>query len=231
MTFTIRTLFALGACVTGLWTTAVAADDLRLSLTLLPDERADSGLVNLTSDQIAILDALVRRDIAAAGRTTPEREPKFSDRLTADERTNAGLTLLAADQLARLDSYVARLLVPPPSATFGYSAPRNNAAITARTLRRAPEIHGSISLMYGQGNDGYSERGGAMVLSYDDPSGVSLLVGYSEVHTKGGNFHRDYSYDRYRYGGLGYSGFGYGGLYRPFREDYSRSTLGLMDRR
>jgi hypothetical protein len=67
-------------------------------------------------------------------------------------------------------------------------------------LRRAPEIHGSITLLYGQGSDGYSERGGAMVLTYDDPSGISLAVGYSEIRTKGGHGHyyRDYYDYRYR---------------------------------
>jgi hypothetical protein len=40
-----------------------------------------------------------------------------------------------------------------------------------------------------------------MVLTYDDPSGVSLAVGYSEIRTKGGHgyYYRDYDYYGYRH--------------------------------
>ena len=70
------------------------------------------------------------------------------------------------------------------------------ARITAKKLQRGPEIHGSITLLYGQGSGGYSERGGSMVLTYEDPSGISLAVGYSEIKTEGGHFYRDYRYRR-----------------------------------
>ena len=80
-----------------------------------------------------------------------------------------------------------------------YGRPFRTPFIADETLRRAPEIHGMISLTFGMGSGGYSERGGAMVLTYDDPSGISLAVGYSEIRTKGGYFLRDYHYrDRYR---------------------------------
>ena len=220
MNFPIRSLLVL-ACSVTVWLAPVSAvEDLRLSQTLLPDERVASGIVTLTSDQVAILDALVRRDIANSRGTAP-RAALFSDRLTADERRNAGLTQLTANQLSRLDSYVARLLVPIPNFSAG-DGPVRNSAWTAKSLKRAPEIHGMISLMYGVGSDGYSERGGSMVLSYDDPSGISLLVGYSEVRTKGGNFYRDY-YEQNRYGSYGRS---------PFYDfdRYERGSFGIMTR-
>jgi hypothetical protein len=203
-----RILLAFCSCLLASITASFASDDVRLSRTLIPSEYAESGLKQLTSDQIAILDALVRRDTAASLRGRPAGETRavrFSERLTADERKNAGLTLLSESELVKLDEYVARLTAPAdsPSGSFAAGQSTYRPAISAKTLRRAPEIHGMISLMYGQGSGGYSERGGAMVLTYDDPSGISLAVGYSEIRTKGGNgyYLRDYR-DRY------YDGFG-----------------------
>src|SRR5882724_1394380 len=102
----LRTLLSLGSCMTFLVTFALAAEDIRLSKTLALGEFADAGLQHLTSDQIAILDALVRRDMAANLRVPAAKETRaarFTQRLSADERKNAGLTLLTADQLVRLD--------------------------------------------------------------------------------------------------------------------------------
>jgi len=182
------------------------AEDIRLTKSLAPAEFTDAGLQQLSSDQTAILDALVRRDLAISLKVTREpRAARFSQRLTADERKNSGLSLLSEAQLARLDEYVARLVTPPSSGSgLSSSGGRSGEVVTSTTLRRAPEIHGMISLMYGAGSGGYSERGGAMVLTYDDPSGVSLAVGYSEIRTKGGSYYRDCR-DRF-----------YGGLERPF---------------
>ena len=197
----LLTLVALGACFLSFAITTHASQDVRLSRTLIPSEYEDSGLKQLTSDQVAILDALVRRDSANDERKPAgePRSPRFSERLTSDERTNAGLTLLTESQLAKLDDYVARLSAPlgSPTGSFSYRHGPKGPYLSAKTLKRAPEIHGSISLMYGEGSDGYSERGGAMVLTYDDPSGISLAVGYSEIRTKGGHFYRDYYRDRY----------------------------------
>ena len=196
----LRTLLALGSCLLGFVITASASEGVRLSRTLIPAEYEDSGLKQLTSDQVAILDALVRRDTANQLRpNSSEPQPeRFSERLTADERKSAGLSLLSENQLAKLDNYVARLSAPLGSASgsFSYQAGRTGPYVAARTLKRAPEIHGMISLMYGQGSDGYSERGGAMMITYDDPSGFSLAVGYSEIKTEGGSYYRDYR-DRY----------------------------------
>lgn len=180
-----------------LWISPLAAadNDLRLSRTLVPDEYASAGLSQLSSDQVAILDALVRRDIAAAERPLRSKETraaKFSDRLTEDERKNSGLTLLSKEQLARVDEYVARLSPTEAggSGRFVATSGDPSGVVTTRELKRSPEIHGSISLLYGVGSGGYSERGGSMVLTYEDPSGLALAVGYSEIHAKGGYLRR-----------------------------------------
>jgi hypothetical protein len=200
-------------------TAASASEDVRLSRTLIPAEYEDSGLKQLTSDQIAILDALVRRDTEELARPAPANEPRaerFSERLSADERKNAGLTLLSPAELVKLDAYIARLTAPIGSSSGSFVSGKGTSQpwIAEKSLRRAPEIHGSITLLYGQGSGGYSERGGAMVLTYDDPSGVSVAVGYSEIKTKGGHGHyyRDYDYYGYRH--------------RPFGTDYYDRSFG-----
>ena len=191
-------------CLLAFASTGAASEDVRLSRTLIPSEYADSGLKQLSSDQIAIIDALVRRDTATLRRTPADtsRSARFSERLSVDERQNAGLTLLSESELDALDRYIARLTAPidSPTGSFAAGHPTRPSFIAEKTLRRPPEIHGMISLMYGVGKGGYSERGGAVVLTYDDPSGISLAVGYSEIRTKGGGyFLRDYHYrDRYR---------------------------------
>jgi hypothetical protein len=192
---------------TATWLSAgVAADDAdsRFSKSLTPGEITASGISRLSADQVAILDALVRRDVAAAHFTykTP-RAVRFSDRLTADERQNSGLAALSTEQLAEIDAYVQRLQPAPPgswtaSASSSGTATSGSAgtSVTAMSLRRKPQIHGEVSLMYGAGSGGYSEYGGSMVLTYDDPDhNYAIAVGYSEIHTKGGYWRNRCYYD------------------------------------
>ena len=173
------------------------AADARFSQILTAGEFTDAGLKRLSSDQVAVLDALVRRDLA--NQTAPSRGDappavRFSQRLTADERSVAGLTLLTETELARLDAYaerhatarLARVLLAPPS--FVPPSLRLRPAET----KTAPEVHGSFSLGMGWGKGGYSERTGSMNLKYEDPvHGLSVSVGYSETHAKGPAIYRD----------------------------------------
>ena len=206
MKTTLRALLLLLCLANGVAAAEPTGEEVRLSKALPPSEFNAAGLSQLSSDEIAVLDALVRRDTLTTQSTTSgraSRPARFSERLTADERKNSGLAQLTEAQLGQLDQYVARLSAPMVG-TSGVlrSAGNSSGVVTSTSLRRAPEIHGMISLMYGVGSGGYSERGGAMVLTYDDPSGISLAVGYSEVRTKGGYgyYGRDCR-DRY-FGGL-----------------------------
>lgn len=185
------------------------ADDppARFSHAVSAAETAEIGLAQLNSDELASLDALVRRDRAESDYVykTP-RPARFSARLTPEERQAAGLDRLTADQVVRLDAVVAANLPPPRTpisaaavarATGGPadSVDTAGAVRPSLTLKRAPEIHGEISLMVGGGSGGFSEYGGALAVSYDDPAhGFSLLAAYSEVHTKGGYYLRDCRY-------------------------------------
>lgn len=180
---------------------AVRADeDVRFSKSLGESEVEAAGLSRLSSDQVAVLDALVRRDVAQSQFVTKEpRADRFTERLTADERRNAGLQLLKPDELSQLDAAVARLTAPP-DATLTQGGGPPSQPIHSVKLRRDPEIHGSLTLMVAAGSHGYRAYGGGVELYYDDPANrFSVGVGLSEVRSKGGIYRGGY-YDDYRYG-------------------------------
>lgn len=183
---------------------ASAQDPSRFSQQLSADERKECALTKLNSDQVAVIDALVRRDTAARAGSAPapDTPAEFSKRLTADERRTAGLTTLTPAEVAKIDAFVervqsarlARTLLAPP--TF----------LTPRAQRLRPEdtkkekerpIHGTFSLSMGWGSGGYSEKTGAMTMTLEDPDkGYSVTIGYSESHIKGGPLiYRDPYYD------------------------------------
>lgn len=204
-------LFAL----VGLAASPVVANDTgRFTRSLTPAERAESGVDKLSSDEAAVLDALVRRDTASRVSTSsvrppqsnadkkapadgdpamlvePPSAPRFSERLTADERRIAGFNHLSVEQTTRLNALIER----------------HASASVARALLSPPSfvsrggqvqpleknddrknIHGSYSLSFGWGKGGYSERSGSMMMTYDDPAGrYSVTIGYTETHVKGG---------------------------------------------
>lgn len=179
------------------------AEELRFSATLGTAERTASGLAKLTSDQVAVIDAFVRRDTTSRGSaqtpTGEKADSSFSQRITAEERKTAGLPTLAAAEVAQLNALVerhqtarlARTLLAPPV----YLA--RNSRVTPTEKKKEREIHGTFSLSYGMGSGGYSEKTGSMVLTMDDPArGYSISVGYRESHVKGGyGVYRDPYYD------------------------------------
>ncbi len=186
--------------------TRAAAEELRFSATLGVAERTASGLAKLTSDQVAVIDALVRRDTstqvskaAPAGEKAPTT---FSQRISGEERKTAGLVTLPAGEVAQLDALIerhqtarlARSLLAPPS----YISRTSRMTPTERKKER--EIHGSFSLSYGVGSGGYSEKSGSMVMTMDDPArGYSISFGYTESHIKGGHgVYRDPFYDHHQ---------------------------------
>jgi hypothetical protein len=207
----LRLNFALFRSL-GVWLLALAAlhadpVDLRFSQTLTAEDRAAAGLSKLSSDEVAVIDALVRRDTSArAGSTNNDKlEATFSQRLTARERDTAGLPKLSATELPKLDALVdrqqnaklARVLLAPPVYL-------SRSRVTPAETKKEREIHGSYSLSYGFGSGGYSEKTGSMVLNFEDPArGYSISIGYSESHIKGGRgYYRDPFYDPLRGGPL-----------------------------
>ncbi len=182
-----------------LFTTGIAfaqADDARFSSTLRTEDKTASGITRLTSDQVAILDALVRRDTATRGSTpAPKSQAEaapaaFSARLSADEVRNTGIGTLAATERSKLDALVdqhqsaklARTFLAPPE----FLSPHRRVSPTEKKNER--RVHGSFSLSYGFGKGGYSEKTGSMVVNIDDPErNLSISIGYSQSHIKGGS--------------------------------------------
>lgn len=163
----------------------------RFSQTLSAAELVEAGVNRLSSDQVAVLDALVRRDLAAQlnpRRGDPVPAARFSQRLTDDERRNAGLALLTEAELKQLDTFANRnasavlahtLLAPPVFLSPG-------VRLRPDGEKTGPEVHGTMSFMYSWSKGGYSEKTGAMQVRFADPvRGYSLDVGYSETHAKG----------------------------------------------
>ncbi len=170
---------------------ARAEEDVRFSATLTPAQRAAAGLDQLTPDNVAVIDGLVRQDAAASRfRNNPVEGTRFSQRRTAREREIAGLDHLATAQLAALDERVRLQLAgpaPEPAATAALTsaATAGSGGVQAVAYKRPLELHGEVSYTVGWSKAG-SFQGGDLVVSYDDPAHrYSVLVGYSEYHGKG----------------------------------------------
>jgi hypothetical protein len=165
---------------------ASAAEDTRFSATLNAEQRAAAGLNQLTDDNLAVIDALVRQEEAIARRRGANALfGSFSGRRSAHEKEIAGLALLTAEQLAYLDALI--------GARTGTNAPFFSAGVGGSPLRLKPaetkrrlEIHGSVSLMYGWSKTG-SVRGGELVVNMRDPAhpDFSLTISYAEYRGKG----------------------------------------------
>ncbi|QYM79947.1 hypothetical protein K0B96_04840 [Horticoccus luteus] len=153
----------------------------RFSQSLSVESRTSAGLPHLDSDEVAILDALVRRDSAApdAQRATAAT---FSQRLSADEYRHAGLGHLTAGQLVNLDALIA-MHESAPAATprLTDSLPRASTSGVSEKLP-ARELHGAVFLEVGGGR-GFSERAGGIALRLEDPARhMAISVGYTERH-------------------------------------------------
>lgn len=202
--------------------TVRAEEPLRFSKTIpTTAESAELGLTQLSADQLAVLDALIRQDVKNWDYVakTP-RADRFSARLNATERHNAGLDLLSDAQLVRLDTAVERLMPTAPRGSYAATTAAVTttstapAALRAVKINRSPEIHGSVSLMVAAGSHGYSAYGGAVEVNYTDPaSRFSIAVAYSEVHSKGGpawgsrGYYDGFGYDPFYSSYPGYSGY------------------------
>ncbi len=186
---TLRILPLLAVGLLGLWAAPAgrAEDDVRFSATLTPAQRERTGLNQLTADNVAIIDGLVRQDLAALKyKNNAVDHTRFSERRTPRERDIAGLDRLSPAQLTELDNLTGQrimgTLTVPHAAVAHHSGTAVKPAVTGHPL---DNIHGEIGFTYGWGRGG-TFSGGDIVLTYDDPAGrYSLLVGYAEYRGKG----------------------------------------------
>lgn len=147
------------------------------SAALSPDQFASAGLTSRSADELAVLDRLVQRDVAAArqGGVTTFRGT-FSSRRTPAERQAAGLDRLTPDALNQLDALVAEQIARPrPAAAPGWT-PVDPAGIDVSTALK-PEVHGTVTLAYGWGRGGSSRLAALDTTYYDPASRVTLSFG------------------------------------------------------
>lgn len=183
---------------------AIAAEDTRFTSTLSTSQRTESGLDLLTSDNIAVIDALVRQDEATLKRRGSLASfGTFSQRRSEQEKEISGIAKLTPAQLTRLDGLAGvRISPPPPMPMADGSAPQSSSGMLLKVPGPKPyalEVHGSMSLTYGWSKAG-SVRGGDFQVSVQDPARrFSLSVGYSEYHGEGLNPVYDPYDESYRY--------------------------------
>jgi hypothetical protein len=182
---------------------AVAAEDVRFSATLSDSQRAETGLAQLTADNVAVIDALVRQDEATLKRRGSLASfGAFSQRRSDREREIAGLAQLTPAQLARLDGLAGlRISPPPPMILSEAKSAKGTPGILVRPAERpyALEVHGSMSLSYGWSKAG-STRGGEMTINLQDPEHrFAINIGYSQYQGKGAAPSYDPADESYRY--------------------------------
>ncbi len=205
-----RTLLVLAGAL--LASALFAADSLRFSQALTPEQRTECGLPQLNTDQIAALDALVRlnhNQVAAEAQKRPTdpaaaipAPAAFSQSLSADQRRAAGLDVLTAEQLAAVDSRVAAY--NGPAVRYDPAAPKPVEAVEFFPNRF--EIHGEVGFSLGVGSGGYNSRTGWLTTSVlDTKTGTELSVGVATGREKWNGPYRYGYYDDWRSVGLGLS--------------------------
>jgi hypothetical protein len=174
----------------GLLAAAVASGapaDSRFSQGLTEAERGAAGINALSSDQVAALNALVRRAAEAALDASAAPAPTFSQGLLPDEFHAAGLEQLSHAQLTQLDRLVGAQLKAPAAPSVAVLSPGPAGAgspVPTETERIPPEIHGMVSLGYGWGGGG-SERSMETALSYVDPTHhFAVTLDYADLSGK-----------------------------------------------
>jgi hypothetical protein len=174
-------IVALGCLLTAI-APCSQGQDSRFSKTLTASEQTDAGLGRLSADQLAVLDALIRRDekINVTPDAAHPAPARFSQRLSPEERASAGLDSLSEAELTRFDALVQRRSSGNVSSVVSSAA---RPALQPEPSAPAPEIHGVISFTFGGGRGGYREKSGFMMLDYQDPA--HGLEGYGESRISG----------------------------------------------
>lgn len=163
-----------------------AADEV-FSVGLHPDVFTGIGLTALSPDELANLNQLVARELAAArqGRVTAFRGT-FCSRRTAAESAQAGLDKLSADGRDRLDRTVAQAIAASGRAVAPTTVtPAKDPGGVDVSSALAPEVHGAVTLGYGTGRGGSYRFGGVDTWYYDPQSRVTLALGVSAISGTG----------------------------------------------
>ncbi len=184
-TFNLRP-FAVAAVFATLWAAAPAGAEVPFSQILTPAERASTGFTHLTPKQATALDALIQRDIDYARQGDVVAFAKsFTERRTTEERQRAGIDLLTEPERAQLDRLVATAIAARPVIPF-YAPGQTHASGEVKVTPPKAEVHGQVSLFYGQSSGGGSFYGGSFDAVVIDPSKkLAIGVGMSTVRGRG----------------------------------------------
>lgn len=152
-------------------------------------QRDAAGLSQLSADQLAVIDGLVRQDEAANKfKNNDVDHTRFTQRRTARERELAGLDRLTPAQQAQLDDLAAKRLPGTEPSTVAAVAGLASAPAVTPQVSATPaklDVHGEISFTYGWGPGG-NTTGGDVILTYADPAGrYGVMVGYSTFRGPG----------------------------------------------
>jgi hypothetical protein len=215
----------VGSVAFSLFTTVARSADIpAFSDSLSTEQKAAVALSKLSPDQVAALNAQVKREITVAQQGDAKGfASSFTHRQTPQERASAGLDQLSTPELRALDALVAERVAHPPVVS---NVPARTTAVgVVETVTHKPQMHGEVTLTYGMGSGGRNFYGGSMVSTYVDPDkGYSLTIGLSQYRGNGyfGRYGYGWRGGPYRDDGLGlYPPYDYGygyGVYGPYND-------------
>ena len=173
--------FAIGALSVLLAAHAYAADP-GFSLTLSGEEKVATGVSRLSAAQQGALDEQIARDINLARQGNVVGFAKtFSLRRTPEQASAIGLGQLTAQEIERLDQRVAYAIAHRPPVSFSYqkSEPQPAPDISVKVSRPPLQIHGQVSLEYGQCGGVSFYGGNFYVICYDPVCRLTIMIGAS----------------------------------------------------
>lgn len=176
------------------------AESTTFMSTLTEENKTATGLVKLTPEQLASLDAQIQREISVAHQgDTPAFSTSFTRRRSPQQRKEAGLDQLMTPEIRRLDELVALAVATKPAPMgptitkpFVSTPPGGDwVEITPKKL----EVHGEVTLAYMWGSGGRSGYGASMATTVSDPDGkFAFTVVLSQFNFKGRGAHRPSDY-------------------------------------
>lgn len=152
------------------------------SATLSEEEKNATGVGRLSATQQAALDEQIERDITLARQGNVVGFAKtFSIRRTPEQASAIGLDQLTSQEVDRLDQRVAYAIAHRPPVSFSYqkSEPQPASDISVKVTRPPLEIHGQVTLEYGQCGDDSFYGGSFDVICYDPVSRLTIMIGAS----------------------------------------------------
>lgn len=191
-------------------TTGLHATEGGFAATLSADQQTAAGLAKLSTPERSALDQFVAMELSQVRQGEwQDLTGPFVSRRTDVERKSAGLDRLSPAELTRLNELVTAALSARPKPK---ERPRIKDSEVFNPAPK-PELHGSISLMYGRGAGGRDFHGSSLSLDYFDPvNGFGLYVGVASFTGKGFYGYSPDYYDSPYYSSLPFylesSGFG-----------------------